>query len=67
MEVRRTTIAIKPQTRERLRRLGRKGESYDEIIDRLLRIGEHELRAIEEAYRRIDETPRMEYVNIDKL
>lgn len=67
MEVRRTTIAIKPQTRERLRRLGRKGESYDEIIDRLLRIGEHELRAIEEAYRRIDETPRTEYVNIGKL
>lgn len=67
MEVRRTTIAIRPQTRERLRRLGRKGESYDEIIDRLLRIGEHELRAIEQVYRRIDETPRMKYVNIDKL
>jgi len=31
-----TTIAIRPETRERLRRFGRKGESYDEIIDRIL-------------------------------
>lgn len=31
-----TTIAIRPETRERLRRFGRKGESYDEIIDRII-------------------------------
>jgi hypothetical protein len=31
-----TSIAIKPETRERLRRFGLKGESYDEIITRVL-------------------------------
>lgn len=31
-----TTISIDTKTRERLRRKGIKGESYDEIINRLL-------------------------------
>ncbi len=32
-----TTIAIKPETREKLKRFGMKGESYDEVINRLMR------------------------------
>jgi hypothetical protein len=32
----RTTIAVSPEVKARLQRLGRKGESYDEILRRLL-------------------------------
>jgi predicted CopG family antitoxin len=32
-----TTIQIKKNTREKLKRLGHKGESYDNIIERLKR------------------------------
>ncbi|MDD1709713.1 MAG: hypothetical protein LUQ37_02250 [Methanoregulaceae archaeon] len=31
-----TTIAVSPETKELLRKLGEKGESYDTIIRRLL-------------------------------
>jgi hypothetical protein len=31
-----TTISIKRETRDRLQRYGRKGESYEEILNRLL-------------------------------
>lgn len=31
-----TTIAVRPKTREKLKRFGMKGESYDEVINRLL-------------------------------
>ncbi|HOW33213.1 MAG TPA: hypothetical protein PLN32_02010 [Methanoregulaceae archaeon] len=31
-----TTIAVSPETKELLRRLGEKGESYDTIIRRLV-------------------------------
>jgi len=31
-----TTIQIKVETREKLKRFGHKGESYDNIIDRLM-------------------------------
>jgi hypothetical protein len=31
-----TTIKIKPQTRDTLKSVGKKGETYDEIINRLL-------------------------------
>jgi len=47
--------------------LGRKGESFDRIVNRLLRVAEAELAAVEEAYLRIDGTPRGRYVNIDDL
>jgi hypothetical protein len=30
-----TLIPVRPQTRERLKRLGRKGETYDSVITRL--------------------------------
>ena len=31
-----TTIPLRVETRERLKEMGRKGETYDEIIERLL-------------------------------
>jgi hypothetical protein len=31
-----TSIKIKPQTRDTLKSVGKKGETYDEIINRLL-------------------------------
>ena len=40
MSRKRTTIVISAETREKLKQLGRKGETYDEIIRRLIRIAE---------------------------
>ena len=37
-----STILIKNPTRERLKRIGRKGQTYDEIIDDLLNQKEYE-------------------------
>ena len=31
-----TTIALRPATRDRLRAVGRKGETYDHLLNRLL-------------------------------
>jgi len=36
----RTTIQVSVETRDRLRRIGRKGETYDDIIRRLLELAE---------------------------
>jgi hypothetical protein len=36
--VRITTIQVKETTREKLKDLGRKGETYDQIIEKLLQI-----------------------------
>ena len=35
-----TTIVITKETREKLKNLGKKGESYEHIIRRLLKTGE---------------------------
>jgi len=67
VSLKKTTIMLHPRTRDRLRMLGRKGESFDRIVNRLLRVAEAELAAVEEAYLRIDGTPRGRYVNIDDL
>lgn len=32
----RTTISLDPETRDRLKSLGRKGESYDDLVNRLI-------------------------------
>jgi len=37
-----TTIPLEKETRERLRSLGRKGETYDQVLRRLILIAEHE-------------------------
>lgn len=36
----RTTLPVRKTTRERLRSFGKKGESYDEILQRLMEIAE---------------------------
>jgi len=36
------TIPLEKETRERLRLLGRKGETYDDILRRLMSFAEHE-------------------------
>jgi len=37
-----TTIPLEKETRERLRSLGRKGETYDQVVRRLISIAEYE-------------------------
>lgn len=41
----RTTISLDTETRDRLKSLGRKGETYDELVNRLI---DHYLRIEEE-------------------
>jgi hypothetical protein len=36
-----TTIQLSPDTREHLKAVGRKGETYDQIVRRLLRAAEY--------------------------
>lgn len=47
----RTTVALDTRTRDRLKRFGSHGETYDQIIDRLM--GEAERHAFYEQVRRI--------------
>jgi len=35
-----TTIQVSKETRERLKNIGSKGQTYDEIIEKLLEIGQ---------------------------
>lgn len=65
--MKRTTLAVSPETKAKLERLGRKGESYDDIIHRLLSISEEELELIDEVYKRIEQTPRKEYVRLEDV
>jgi hypothetical protein len=37
-----TTIPLEKQTRDRLRSLGRKGETYDQVVKRLISLAEYE-------------------------
>jgi len=37
-----TTIPLEKETRERLRSLGRKGETYDQVLNRLISMAEYE-------------------------
>jgi hypothetical protein len=37
-----TTIPLEKETRERLRSLGRKGETYDQLLKRLISIAEYD-------------------------
>jgi predicted CopG family antitoxin len=65
--MKRTTIAVSPEIKAKVQRLGRKGESYDDILRRLLSISEEELEIIEEVYQRIEKTPRKEYVRLEDV
>ena len=65
--MRKTTLAVSPETKLKLERLGRKGESYDDIIRRLLSLSEEELELIDEVYERIERTPRKEYIRLEEV
>ena len=58
-----TTIQIRPETREMLRAIGGKGETYDEIIRELLSVYEARLAEIE---RRFEES-KSKYVSHEAL
>jgi len=67
MPMKRTTLAVSVETKTKLERLGRKGESYDDIIGRLLSVSKEELELIDEIYERIERTPRKEYVRLEDI
>ncbi len=63
-----TTIQIKKDTREKLKLLGHKGESYDTIIERLLNYFE-ELnveKLIEQRYKKLQKE-KDKYVSLDEI
>ncbi|MEF8874139.1 MAG: BfmA/BtgA family mobilization protein [Candidatus Thermoplasmatota archaeon] len=63
-----TTIQIEKETREKLKRFGHKGESYDEIIERLMNYCE-ELNMeefIEARWKRLQEE-KDEYISLDEI
>jgi len=62
-----TTISVKKDTKTWLEMLGRKGESYDDIIRRFLDISREEIELLEEVYRRMERTPREEYVSLEEI
>lgn len=57
-----TTIQIEKDTRELLRSVGRKGETYDEIIRELVELREAFIRDL---YRILEETPEDEWISLE--
>ena len=63
-----TTIQIQKNTREKLKRLGHKGESYDDIIERLMSYFE-ELNVeelIEKRWKKLQEE-KEQYLSLDEI
>ena len=63
-----TTIQVKKDTREKLKRFGHKGESYDDIIERLMGYFE-ELNIeelIEERWKRLQKE-KGRYIPLDEI
>jgi hypothetical protein len=63
-----TTIQIKEDTREKLKRFGHKGESYDIIIKRLMSYFE-ELnieKLIEKRYKKLQQE-KEQYIRLDEI
>ncbi len=58
-----TTIQIKKITREKLKKIGRKGQTYDEIIENLLEIGKR-VMFLDELDKIADNE---EFIPLDKL
>ncbi len=58
-----TTIAVSYETKEMLRRLGEKGESYDKIIRKLIESGAW--KELDERWNRILEED--EFIPLDEL
>ncbi len=61
--MRMTTIAVSYETKEALRRLGEKGESYDSIIQKLL--SKVAWKELDERWNRILEED--EFISLDEL
>jgi len=59
-----TTIPLEKETRDRLRMLGRKGETYDQILKRLMSIAEYE-EFMETQYERLKD--KKNFVSLDEL
>lgn len=58
-----TTIAVKPATRDKLKKIGFKGETYDEIIEKLMKTSTLEL--LYEQQKRILE--QGEFIPLDEI
>lgn len=59
-----TTIPLERETRERLRSFGRKGETYDQILRRLMSLAEYE-GFMEKQYERLKDKDA--FVSLDEL
>jgi hypothetical protein len=59
-----TTIPIEKETRERLRSFGRKGETYDQVLQRLMTIAEYE-ELMTRQYERLKEKDA--FVSMDEI
>jgi hypothetical protein len=62
MEV--TTIPVTKETREHLRSFGKKGETYDQILRRLMSLAEYE-GFMEKQYERLKD--KEAFVSLDEL
>jgi hypothetical protein len=59
-----TTIPVAKETRERLRIFGKKGETYDQILKRLMSLAEYE-EFMEKQYERLKD--KRAFVSLDEL
>ncbi|MCJ7505707.1 hypothetical protein MUP05_04485 [Candidatus Bathyarchaeota archaeon] len=59
-----TTILVEKETRERLRSLGKKGETYDQILKRLMVLAEYE-EFTEMQYQRLKD--KEAFVSLDEI
>jgi hypothetical protein len=59
-----TTIPVERETRDRLRSLGKKGETYNEILKRLMSLAEYE-EFMDRQYERLKD--RKAFVSLDEL
>jgi len=59
-----TTILVEKETRERLRSFGKKGETYDEILRRLMSLAEYE-EFMDRQYQRLKEKDA--FVSLDEI
>jgi hypothetical protein len=59
-----TTIPLEKETRDRLRSLGSKGETYDQIVKRLMSIAEYE-EFMEGQYKLLKD--KKSFVSLDEL
>ncbi len=59
-----TTIPVEKETRERLRSFGKKGETYDQILRRLMSLAEYE-GFMEKQYERLKD--KEAFISLDEL